>query len=347
MNRIQQLCSIFLSFAFLTGCSGQEVPESAVKLTETQTTAFFAMDTVMELTVYCEPQLLEQAENRVEALEALFSVTDEDSEIYIANHSGTASLSEDSAMLLSEGLALCQRTGGALDLSIYPVMQAWGFTADHCRVPEKDELSKLVSRVDYRQINFDPKKRSVALGAGMEIDLGSIAIGYAGDRLTELLQNAGVSSALLNLGGNIQVLGSKPDGSPWKIAIQNPAGDGNIGVRSASDCAVITSGGYERFFEEDGQIYWHIIDPSTGYPAHSGLTSVTVVGESGTLCDGLSTALLVMGKEAAAALWRGSDDFEAVFVSEDGSVAITEGLEASFSLTEDYAGASLSIIRRD
>ena len=205
----------------------------------------------------------------------------------------------------------------------------------------------MLENVDYTQIHFDPEHHTVALKPGMEIDLGSIAKGYTGDQLMQLFRDSRVSSALLNLGGNVQTLGSKPDGSPWKIAVKDPLGEGNLGVLNIEDRAVITSGGYERYFEEDGRTYWHIIDPATGYPAQSGLVSVTVVGKEGTLCDGLSTSLFVMGEASAAAFWRSSDDFEAVFVRDDGSVLITEGLESSFTLVDGYAGKPVTVIRRD
>ena len=344
-----QLCGILLLFVLLVGCGGETVSSQEALHVESaeNSRTFFAMDTVMKLTVYGEPQILERAENRVRELDALFSVTDRESEICAVNRDGKAALSKDTAEVFAVGLELCQRTKGALDLSIYPIVQAWGFTTNDYRVPNENELLTLMSHVGYTQIAYDPESCFVALEPDMKIDLGSIAKGYTSDQLIELLRDANITSALLDLGGNIHVLGSKPDGSPWRIAIKAPAGEGNLGVLSITDCAVITSGGYERYFEEDGQTYWHIIDPSTGYPAHSGLVSVTVVGESGALCDGLSTALFVMGEDAATDLWRNSDDFEAVFVQEDGSVSITEGLESSFVLLDHYADASLSVIRRD
>ena len=171
-----------------------------------------------------------------------------------------------------------------------------------------------------------------------------IAKGYTGDQLIRLFRENGVTSALINLGGNVQTVGTKPDGTPWRIGVQSPFGEGYLGTIEAKDEAVITSGGYERYFEKDGQIFWHIIDPATGLPAKNGLLSVTVAGESGALCDGLSTALFVMGLEKAAAFWQSSGGFDAVFVTDDGSVYITEGLAERFALSHDYAQARLTVI---
>ena len=292
---------------------------------------FFAMDTVMTLRLYegGDENTLDQAEARVRELEGLWSVTDGASEISTLNHDGSAELSPETADLLRTALGMCERTGGALDISTYPILRAWGFTTGEYAVPEEEEIAALLPMVDYTQVMQDGTCAS--LPEGMEIDLGSVAKGCAGWRLAHLLKENGVTSALLDLGGNIQTVGAKPDGSPWRVAIRNPAGEGNVGVVEVVDQAVVTSGGYERYFEEDGVRYWHIIDPKTGAPARSGLASVTVVGESGLLCDGLSTALFVLGREGALEHWRQHRDFEAVLVSEDGSVTITAGLEGRFT----------------
>lgn len=309
-------------------------------------TILFAMDTVMTLTVYGDEALLSAAAERINGLEAELSVTNEDSEIYALNQAGSGTVSEDAAALLGQALALCGRTGGALDLSIYPVVRAWGFTTGEYGVPADDVLSGLLAHVDYTKIAFDEATGQVSLEPGMEIDLGSVAKGYTSDQLITLFQENGVTSALVNLGGNVQALGSKPDGSPWRIAVQDPLGDGYIGVLDVVDQAVITSGGYERYFEEDGQTYWHIIDPATGAPARSGLISVTIVGDSGLLCDGLSTALFVKGYEDAVDFWRETGDFEMILVLEDGQIALTEGLEDQFSPANPSAEEVL-VIRHD
>lgn len=304
---------------------------------------FFAMDTVMTLRLYegGDEALLEHLEARVRDLEARWSVTAEGSEISALNRDGEAELSPETELLLDAALGLCGRTAGALDLSIYPVLRAWGFTTGEYSVPGDEAIAALLPLVDYTQVGLDGTAAS--LPPGMEIDLGSVAKGYTGDVLAADLRDGGVTSALLDLGGNIQAVGAKPDGSPWRIGIRNPAGEGNIGVVEVTDQAVITSGGYERYFEQDGVRYWHILDPETGKPARSGLVSVTIVGDSGVLCDGLSTALFVMGLDQALDHWRQYQDFEAVFVSEDGSVTITPGLEGRFTLSQ--RGRAFTVVR--
>ena len=334
------LSAALLSAAFLlTGCSGApaQEPESAT---------FFAMDTAMDFTVYGDAALLDEAETLIGSLEEQVSVTDEHSDIYAIDHTGSGSLSGNAAELMEQALELCRRTGGALDISVYPIVRAWGFTTGSYQIPDEETIQSLLPLVDYTQIQYDAATGVVTLPEGMEIDLGSVAKGYAGQLAAQMLRNSGVESALLNLGGNVQTVGTKPDGSPWKIGIKDPQGEDAMMVLSVEDQAVVTSGGYERYFEQDGQTYWHVMDPSTGHPADSGLISVTIVGDEGVVCDGLSTALFVMGLEKAADLWAQSCDFEAVFVTASGEVYITEGLRDRFALTEQYADTPVSVIER-
>ena len=334
------LSAALLSAAFLlTGCSGAPAqgPETAT---------FFAMDTAMDFTVYGDAALLDEAETLIGSLEEQVSVTDEHSDIYAIDHTGSGSFSGNAAELMEQALELCRRTGGALDISVYPIVQAWGFTTGSYQVPDEETIQRLLPLVDYTQIQYDAATGVVTLPEGMEIDLGSVAKGYAGQLAAQMLREHGVQSALLNLGGNVQTVGTKPDGSPWQIGIKDPQGEDAMMVLSVEDQAVVTSGGYERYFEQDGQTYWHIMDPSTGHPADSGLLSVTIVGKQGIICDGLSTSLFVMGLEKAADLWAQSCDFEAVFVTASGEVYITEGLQDRFALTEQYADTPVSVIER-
>lgn len=328
-----------LALCMFAGCTGT-VSE------QPQTNSFFAMDTVMDLTIYGNKSLLADVETLISDLEEKVSVTDETGELYTINQTGTGTLTGSAAELMQSALAMCQRTGGALDISIYPVVRAWGFTTESYQVPEAETLEGLLAHVDYTQIRYDAETGAVSVPDGMEIDLGSVAKGFVGSRAAQYLKENGVDSALLNLGGNVQTVGCRPDGDPWKIAVKDPRGGTPMIVLSIQDQAMVTSGGYERYFEQDGNTYWHIMDPATGRPAESGLTSVTVVGDNGLACDGLSTALFVMGLEKSAALWQESDDFEAVFVTAEGDIYITAGLESNFALTEDHQDAVVRVIER-
>ena len=333
------LTVLLCSFLFLTGCSSS-APEEVSK-------EFFAMDTVMDFSIYGNEALLDDAEAMITSLESQLSVTNTSSEIAQINANGSGTVTGDASKLFDKALALCARTDGALDLSVYPIVRAWGFTTGEYQVPDDAAIASLLPLVDYTKIDYTSATGEIRLPAGMEIDLGSVAKGYAGQKVADYLKENGVTSGLLSLGGNIQAIGNKPDGTPWKIGIQNPKNnDEPMMVLSISDQSVVTSGGYERYFEQDGKTYWHIMDPATGYPAENGLISVTIIGNDGMLCDGLSTSLFVMGLEKAADFWGSSDDFEAVFVMDDDTVYITEGLKDVFALTDDYKDTVVRVIER-
>ena len=313
---------------------------------EENTASFLAMDTVMSVTVYGPDSAaaLKGAEKEIRALEGLLSVTGEGSEIYAANHSGGkgVTLSPETAQLLSAALELCGQTGGALDVTVYPVVRAWGFTTGKYRVPDEAELVQLLKRVDYTKVELEGNLLTVP--EGMELDLGAVGKGCAADRTEALLRELGVDRAKLELGGNIHLIGTKPDGTPWRVAVRDPFGEGYMGVLEADGGAVVTSGGYERYFIQDNITYWHIIDPKTGRPAQNGLVSVTVAARSGTLADALSTALFVMGREGAEDFWRGRRDFDFILIGEDGTVTITPGLADRFTLSKDWTGEPVEVV---
>lgn len=296
----------------------------------------FAMDTYMTVTAYGENAevAVDAAQAEIERLDALLSTGDADSEIAKLNADGSAELSEDAGYLTERALELYQKTDGAFDIAIYPVMEAWGFPTQNFQVPSQNTLDQLLPLTDAGNISYDKETKKISFGVeGMKIDLGGIAKGYTSSRIMDIYKDNGITSGLVNLGGNVQALGTKTDGTKWKIAVQSPDDtEDYLGILSVQDKAVITSGGYERYFEQDGVTYHHIIDPKTGYPAESGLVSVTIVSEDGTLADGLSTSLFIMGKEKAADFWREhKDDFDAILMSDDGTLYVTEGLENDFS----------------
>ena len=323
------------------GCQVEDVEEES---------RIFAMDTVMTLTYHGQDresgrEAIEEGVAAVYELEDLLSATAPDSEISALNEAGQAHLSPDTAQLLSAALELCALTGGALDITAYPAVEAWGFTTGEYRVPNQAELEELGDRIDYTRVSLD--QESASLPDGMKLDLGAVAKGYTADRLAKLAQERDITSALLDLGqSTILALGAKPDGSPWRIGIQDPQGEGYLGVLELEGQAMGTSGGYQRYFERDGVRYWHIIDPATAAPARSGLLSVTVVSPSGLACDGLSTALFVMGLERGTQFWRNHPEleFEALFSLEDGSLALTSGLKDSFTLAQGYEDREVEVL---
>ncbi|MDD7389229.1 MAG: FAD:protein FMN transferase [Lachnospiraceae bacterium] len=325
------------------GTESGTVPEAQKEL--------FAMDTYMTFTGYGEKcqEAVDAAAAEIERLDELLSVGDTDSEIAQINQNGKGRISEDTKVMLEESLFLYETTQGAFDITIYPLMEAWGFTTQNYRVPEQAELQKLLEAVDASQVQYDPQTGEVVLADGQGIDFGGIAKGYASGRVMQIFEEYGLVSGMVSLGGNVQCYAAKTDGTPWRVGISNPdSGDGGqdlLGIVSVTNQAVITSGGYERYFTdpETGKTYHHILDPADGYPAENGLTSVTIVSSSGMLADGLSTAVFIMGPEKAADYWRQyGDEFEMILMAEDGNVSVTEGLEDSF--TTDFP---LSVITRE
>lgn len=340
MKKINRFPILIMALCLCGGCGQTPLPDPAEH-------SFFAMDTYITMSAYGgqAEEALTEAETLVRRLESQLSVTDESSEIYAANHSAGDStiISEDTEELIAFALQMAQETGGALDPTIYPVLTAWGFTTEAYQVPAREELDRLLALVGYEQIGLEGI--SVTVPEGVQLDLGAVAKGYTSGRVAALLKGYGVTSALINLGGNVQAIGGKPDGAPWRIGVRNPFTDGNLGVLEVEDQAVVTSGGYERYFtDEDGKVYWHILDPATGSPAQSGLVSVTVMSPDGKRCDALSTALFVMGRKKAEEYWREHGDFEMLLVTDERDIYLTEGLENIFSLNDSAADMPFYII---
>lgn len=335
--------ALALTLGLLSGCQVETKPAE---------TRIFAMDTTMSMTIYGKnaKESMNDAVDEIYRLDTELDVGDPSSAVFALNDgSGDwVDIGEEAAKLLHDSLGLCRLTNGALDISAYSAVRAWGFTTGSFRVPDQAELDELKSKIDYTKIEVDEEHNRARMDKGMALDTGSVAKGYTGDLLSRQLKQEGIKSALLDLGqSSIQAIGSKPNGSPWRIGIRDPQSEDYIGVLELDDMAMGTSGGYQRFFTQDGQTYWHIMDPETAAPAQSNLGSVTVVSPSGLLCDGLSTAMFVMGEAKGAQLWRDHRDlnFELIFIRDDGSVAITEGLEKSFSLAKDYKDREVTVLR--
>lgn len=304
------------------------------------TSDVFAMDTYMTLTAYGEnaQEAVEAGIAEIQRLDDLLSTGKDTSEVAQINANGGGVLSEDTDYLVKRALDIYQSTNGAFDISIYPVMQLWGFTTGNFAVPSESDLAAKLALVDAGKIILSEEngQASISLPEGMEIDLGGIAKGYTSGRVMDVMKSYGIKSAVINLGGNAHVLGNKTDGSQWKVGIQDPEDEnGYLGGVSVTDRAIITSGGYERYFvdEDTGVKYHHIIDPKTGYSANNGLISVTIVSADSTLADGLSTSLFVLGTEDAITYCQehcAEDGFDAIMEDEDGKLYITDGIYDDF-----------------
>ena len=325
--RLSGVLLFLLCIAMLTACQNSDENKKVSK-------DIFAMDTYMTVTAYGKnaENGVNKAVDEINRLETVLSAEKQESDIYKLNETGSGTLSTDTKNIVSKALEINKTTNGAFDISIYPLMVKWGFITQKYNVPSKNEISKLLKDVDSSKIIFDKKSGNIKLKENMKIDLGGIAKGYTSNRVMQIFKECGVKSGLVSLGGNVQALGTKTDGTAWQIAIENPDKSSDyIGVVSVKDKAVITSGGYERYFEKNGKTYHHILDPETGYPAESGVKSVTIVSDDGTLADALSTSLFVMGKEKALDYWREhKNEFDTVLVEDNGDITITGGLEKIF-----------------
>lgn len=313
---MKKIIAVLLCF-LLAGCS--EVSET-----------FEAMDTSMTITAYGKnaKKAVGAVKDEILALDNMFRRKSGASDIFKINTDGSADVSEDTAELILRSAKISEETDGAFDITVAPVVDLWGFYDSKFRVPEESEIQNALKSVGYKNISVNGNSVSVKNSA--KLDLGGIAKGYASDRAADIFKGLGVSG-IASLGGNIYAMGKRQDGENWNVAIQNPDNDGYIGTVSVSDTAVITSGSYQRYFERDGKIYHHIIDPKTGSPADSGLKSVTIVTDNGTLGDALSTALFVMGKDRVAEYQKTHNDFEMILIDNDGKVYCTEGLDGVFT----------------
>lgn len=325
-------------------CTAMLLPLCACGVTEPIYKQLFAMDTVMTLTAYGKNASagLDAAAGVITALDTALDPNSDGSNVSVLNNANGADviLTGQVADMLQTALEVCRNSGGALDLSVYPIYLAWGaFKEETARIPTNEELAGLMStqRFDETVITHFPGEAnySVRMPAGTQISFGAAAKGCAANCAVEAMRDAGVESGIISLGGNVQTLGLKPDGSNWTVAVEDPNDVGSyLGTLSVGESAIVTSGSYQRYFTgNDGTVYHHLIDPSTGKPADNGLLSVTVLCSDGTLADCLSTAMFVLGEKAALKYWEKYGGFDMIMVTDDDRVICTSGLIEVFELT--------------
>ncbi len=344
MKKITVLLIMVGVMALLVGCLQEENTTPVVSATEntlkTETLDVFAMDTYMNIKYFTteNSDCSQKLQNEITYLESIFSVTDENSDISkINSNAGKFTVvSDDTTALVKKAVEISDMTEGSLDITVYPILKEWGFTTGNYKIPEQKTLNDLLKNTGYQNIVLEDSK--IKIPENFAMDLGAVAKGYTGDKLCDIFRKENVKSALINLGGNVQTVGTKPDGSLWNVALKNPIDtEKEICVVPLSDKAMITSGGYERYFVgKDGKQYWHILDPKTGYPSDKGLLSVTVIGEDGTLCDALSTALFVMGEEKAKTFARTHSMVDVILINSNMEIFITENLKDSIQMLDNF-----------
>lgn len=335
--------SVLILIIMLVGCSNENEVNTS-KTTSTTTVndtipaskEFFAMDTYMEVDAYGDngEKAVAKAEKEVNKLDSILSTGKSTSEISKLNKNKKQVVSADTMSLIKESVKISKATNSSFNPTIYPLMELWGFTTKNYYVPKDNEIKPLLNHMDIDNIKIDESKNEVSFKDNkMKIDLGAIAKGYTSSKIIDIFKDNNIKSGMVTLGGNVQVLGKKPDGSLWKVGIQNPIGeDEYLGVLQTSNKAVITSGGYERNFTKNGKTYHHILDPSNGYPANNGLTSVTIISSDGTLADALSTSLFVMGKDKAIDFYKKSNyNFDFILYTSNDKLIISEGIKDTFS----------------
>ncbi|MBR6407760.1 MAG: FAD:protein FMN transferase [Clostridia bacterium] len=297
----------------------------------------YSMDTVMTISANGSDSesAIKECEKEISRLDSLLSVTGEGDIKRINDNAGKfVQVSEETISLIRSAQVISERTDGAFDITSGVLSELWGFRDKNYRVPSDEEISAALQLVDYRKIEIDGDR--VRVPSGMSVDLGAIGKGYASQRTHDIFSRSDVYSAMVSLGGNVQPFGSKPDGSDWRIGIRHPDNDNAcIAVVGISDKAVVTSGGYQRYFENGGKIYHHIFDANTGRPAESGILSATVICPDGLTADALSTALYVIGADKAVGYYEKYGGFDMILVCGGGKVIVTSGITDRVELQDD------------
>ncbi|MGI6485327.1 MAG: FAD:protein FMN transferase [Tepidanaerobacteraceae bacterium] len=305
----------------ITGCGGARVDEPLTR-------SNFMLDTIVQVTAYGDnaSDVIDDVFERISEIESKMTAVGEDSEVIRINKAAgikAQTVSSDTFYVIKRGLFYSNQSRGKFDITIGPLVRLWGIGTENVRVPSKSEIFNALENVNYRDVVLDENDNSVFLkNKGMSLDLGGIAKGYAADEAAEVLKKNGIKSAAIDLGGNICVIGKKPDGTMWNIGLQNPFEPrGSIfAIAAVADKTLVTSGVYERFFERDDKRYHHILDTATGYPVENDLVGVTIITDKSIDADALSTTMFSMGLSDGIKLVEKLQEVDAVFVTIDKKV---------------------------
>lgn len=341
--------SLLLSSATFSGCSlkANTAENSDAGSQEPVSATAIKLNTAVTVTIYDsqDRELLTECMNLCDKYEKIFSRTASDSELYQLNHreltpvagtEDTFQVSDPLAELIRKGLYYSELSEGAFDIAIEPLTSLWNFTAEDPQVPENRLIQEALTKCDYHNVSVSDNNEVILKTEDTAIELGAIAKGYIADRLKDYLISQGVKSAIINLGGNVLCIGGKPDDSSFKIGIQKPFADRSetIAVMDIKDKSVVSSGVYERCFEQDGTLYHHLLNPRTGYPYDNGLIAVTIISDESVDGDALSTTCFALGLEDGMKLAESLDNVQAFFVTSDYEIHYTKDFQKEITVTE-------------
>ncbi len=330
MKRIAKSALIFMLtavFAFSAASCGKTSNDSKPYISDTK----FLLDTTCTISLYDkqDKNVLNQAFQLVAHYDKFFSMTTKGGDIYNINHAKgkPVKVEQDTIDVIKKGIEYSEKSGGIFDITIGALSSLWNFDATNPIVPPEDKIKAAVKTIGYKNIIISGDTVTLKNPDTM-IDLGAIAKGFIADKVQEFLASKGVHRAIINLGGNVVVIGSKVKNTPWVVGVQQPFMDRNedIGYLYVSDKSVVTSGIYERYFTQNGKLYMHILNPATGFPADNNLSSVTIISDESADGDGLSTTCFLLGVEKAEKFIETLKDVEAIFITKDGKVITTPGI---------------------
>lgn len=342
LKKISCFLAALMILTLFVGCSKSKVPAEPTKKTA------LVLGTVCTITLYDsdDTAIIDEAIARLSELEDILSINKTGTELDKVNEMAgiePVKVSADTLNVVKKGLEYSSLSNGTLDITVGPLVKLWGIGTEWAAVPSQEDIDVAKNLINYKDVVIDEANSTIFLkNPGMIIDLGAIAKGYAADEVVRLLKDKGVKSAIVNLGGNIFALGKKVDGSDWKVGVQNPEKDGEstIGYVTVDNKSVVTSGVYERYFEEDGKKYHHILSPETGFPYENEILGVSIISNASIDGDSLSTTLFALGIEEGLKLIESIDGVDAIFVTRDHKLHMTKGFEEIFTLTNtDYSVA--------
>lgn len=362
LKRLSPISSMtFLLFlvVLLVGCTPITNNTEATQKIEPAEESNFLMGTIAKITIFDEDKKVEpifqKAFDRISEIEDRMTMNgdSEKSEIIQLNNMAGkefSRLSPDTFYVLEKGKYYSEVSNGKYDITIGPLVNLWNIGSEDARIPEEIEIKNTLPLINYENLILDKETLSAKLNTpGMIVDLGSIAKGYAADEAAKILEEEGIKHAIVNLGGNIVVLNKKPDGTNWRLGLQDPLQPrGNyMGIVMLNDQTLVTSGTYERYLEVDGKKYHHILSPETGYPEENSIISISIITKASIDADGLSTTIFLLGIEEGMQLIEDLPNTEAIFITSDKKVYSSSGInEENFKITkEEYQLQSLEVIK--